>query len=164
MKQVNALIDHRDKRENQILNGGGRSNEFHVAKRKAQMQNRSKSTFIGNGSAEALMEADRQKMIEETKNIMEDAGGEDASDMDRRREQELKAVNEGYLNSKEPPESKNVTNMLKQGVKTKNGAPSIEREFQPFKSPFTEEIINTSKEVAEGESQKDQASHISSQR
>jgi len=39
-----------------------------------------------------------------------------------------------------------VTGLIKPGQKNKPGQPSSERVFAPFKSPFTEEIINTSQD------------------
>lgn len=45
------------------------------------------------------------------------------SDREMQNEKELKFVNEGYRNANEEPESQNVANMIKQGVKaTKPGA------------------------------------------
>lgn len=76
----------------------------------------------------------------------------------------MKFVNEGYRNANEEPESQNVANMIKQGVKaTKPGAQPADRSFVPFKSPFTEEIINTSKEVDVGVSNEGGASSLRSE-
>ena len=105
------------------------------------MKNRSKSTFIGsNESVKVKPKTDAiGGMIEEEKSASSRAAHE---------EKELKYVNEGYTNANAEPESQNIANMLKQGVKaTKPGAQPADRHFTPFKSPFTEEIINTSKEI-----------------
>ena len=81
--------------------------------------------------------------IEEDK--LEDDEDENQASKARAQEQELKAINDGYTRS--DPESANVANMGKQGMKNKPGTSASERVFAPFKSPFTEEIINTSKEL-----------------
>ena len=81
--------------------------------------------------------------IEEDK--LEDDEDENQSSKARAQEQELKAINDGYTRS--DPESANVANLSKQGMKNKPGNSASERVFAPFKSPFTEEIINTSKEL-----------------
>ena len=109
------------------------------------MKNRSKSTYIG-ASGDSNLNKPNMKKMGEVPGIIEEEPT--ASAREKQEEKDLKFVNEGYRNANEEPESANVAKMIKQGVKaTKPGAAPADRQFQPFKSPFTEEIINTSKEV-----------------
>ena len=56
---------------------------------------------------------------------------------------ELKTINEGYLNGEQDSD---LPILAKPGVK-KPSSHQAERTYEAFKSPFTEEIINTSKEI-----------------
>lgn len=85
----------------------------------------------------------KQKSIEEDK--AEEDEDENQSYKARAQEQELQAINDGY--TRPDPESAAGANLSRPGNKNKVGQPSSERVFAPFKSPFTEEIINTSKEI-----------------
>ena len=66
---------------------------------------------------------------------------ENASARERRKENEIRDLNEIYRNGSEEPETQNVAAMIKQGVKHKPGAAPPEKMFEPFTSPFTEDII-----------------------
>ena len=79
---------------------------------------------------------------------------ENASARERRKENELKELNEIYRNGSEEPETQNVAAMIKQGVKHKPGAAPPEKMFEPFTSPFTEGIIEQ-QVVGEGEENSD---------
>ena len=149
IKQVNALIDHRDKKETQLLRGirGKETN----AKKRAAMKNRANTqTISGTLSTELPMLEKQQRThtkggpqmstIEEAK-IPE--GEMTQSARDRAQEQELNAINDNYKNAKEDSD---LPALSKQAIKKPNSH-QAERSFEPFKSPFTEEIINTSKEI-----------------
>mmetsp|Transcript_30599 Transcript_30599/g.40714 ORF Transcript_30599/g.40714 Transcript_30599/m.40714 type:complete len:120 (+) Transcript_30599:2691-3050(+) len=96
IKQVNALIDHRDKKEGQMLRSGA-NKDFKVIKAKAAMQKKSMSYQVDVSDRDMLPKASRKvpQPIEETKGL---EGDKSASARDRAHEQELKAINEGYMN------------------------------------------------------------------
>ena len=140
IKQVNALIDHRDKKEGQMLKQADSRKNFKVIKAKQAMKNKSQSyqvemsegNFMGKASKKTTMP------LEESKD-----GEQSASARNRANEKELAVINEGYMNR---DEDQTLQGLPKNVVK-KAGQQTTERQFAPFKSPFTEEIINTSKEV-----------------
>lgn len=64
-----------------------------------------------------------------------DEDEQNASARERMNEKELKRLNDNYKNLNDEPESQNVANILKQGVRTKNTATLADRVFEPFKIP-----------------------------
>lgn len=70
-------------------------------------------------------------------------GEQTQSARDRAQEHELNVINEGYMNAKEDSD---LPILAKPQIK-KPSSHQAERTFEPFKSPFVDEIINTSKEI-----------------
>lgn len=131
IKQVNSLVEQRDKQEKNILAGTRRTNKKRSAKTKKTRSGVEEEGKDGLGGGEAAEDGEEYLP---------------PSQRDHRNEEELKAINKAYKNGRAEPESANMEKILKHGARSKNPAEQ-ERLFQSFKTPFTDEIINTSKEV-----------------
>lgn len=89
------------------------------------------SAVSSDGKNFLMGEINKKKAVrvEEEEKIPIDSG-RSGSNRDRAGEQALAKINEGYM--QDEAESANVTAMLKQGVKNKNGLPAAEKSYAPF--------------------------------
>ena len=117
-----------------------RGNEFKSIKKITAANKRSNSGIISLGTENQKNKMEMRKGAP-SKDMMPINEEElSASAREYQKEKELNAINEGYKNKKDE--------MVTTGAaKIKPGTGQLERQFQPFKSPFVDEIINTSKEV-----------------
>ena len=154
IKQVNATIDRRDKKENNILSG------------------RQKNTFRDAGVTKLGSKARKNGNADDGRKAGSDAAGNDSEESKeetnrnwQHQEDQLRALESDYRH--DHPESQNVSEMLKQGTKNKAGGKKDEQQFAPFREqtpqPFNDEIINTSKEIHGNGSNRASSNEMASQ-
>jgi len=94
IKQVNALIDHRDKKENQLLRKD-KNKDFKKVKKLAADKR-------SNSSGQIQLAADNRLDMRKGPKMNPIQEEElSASARDKQKEQELRAINEGYTNKKD---------------------------------------------------------------